>query len=642
MAADKRPDTKAGRDGSATEPRLTVRALHLVLAVIGVSLCLAVALLFYLQLQQRSWLQSAAEMRETAVSLLVQDLDSDMARLREALNQEQAPGPAGEPTVLNARYSALQKRFSALQAYGDAQALLSRPESTLTMERVQRLLTRTNQWLEDPNRDNKDLVGLTGIAQGLAQPLSILTASAKALEKQQTNAQNERLSSNADEIFLLSVLCLLLTLLTIGTLLVLNRQRAMAQEKSRKLTEYFRETQMKAETASRGKSRFLANMSHELRTPFNGIFGMLSLLGTTPLNAMQADYLKTANASANHLLNVLNDILDLSALEEGKINLQLAPLDVRQVLRDIRDVMRPQAEQKKLDFEVQVHTEVPQWLLMDVKRLKQILFNLANNAVKFTSRGGVQIQVKLGAAPTVDDKEFVLLDIAVEDSGIGISSDALENLFQRFNQVHNGISNDYGGTGLGLEISQSLAQLMGGQIEVTSAKGVGSCFTLRMRAQLAQAPLPTSQRKVFQLDAPTKPERLYRILVVEDNEVNRKFVDILLKRMGYLTYFAENGRVAINRLQKQSFDLVLMDLHMPVMNGIEATRAIRALAHPAAKIPIIALTADVMNDAHEEALAAGVNDFVTKPVHMGRLQEMIRQHLEPGSEAAQDPPPAQS
>lgn len=642
MAADKRPGTTAGGDASAGEPRLTVRALHLLLAVIGVSLCLAVALLFYLQWQQRSWLQSAAEMRETAVLLLVQDLDSDVARLREALSQEQGAGPTGEPTVLNVRYNALQKRFSALQAYGDAQALLSRPESTLTLERVQRLLTRTNQWLENHNRDNKDLVGLTGIAQGLAQPLSILTASAKALQKQQTNAQNERLSSNADEIFLLSVLCLLLTMLTIGTLLVLNRQRAMDQEKSRKLTEYFRETQIKAETASRGKSRFLANMSHELRTPFNGIFGMLSLLGTTPLNAMQADYLKTANASANHLLNVLNDILDLSALEVGKINLQLAPLDVRQVLRDIRDVMRPQAEQKALDFEVRVQTEVPQWLLMDVKRLKQILFNLANNAVKFTSRGGVQIQVKLGAAPSVDDKEFVLLDIAVEDSGIGISSDALENLFQRFNQVHNGISNDYGGTGLGLEISQSLAQLMGGRIEVTSAKGVGSCFTLRMRAQLAQAPLPTSQRKIFQLDAPTKPERLYRILVVEDNEVNRKFVDILLKRMGYLTYFAENGRVAISRLQKQSFDLVLMDLHMPVMNGIEATRAIRALAHPAAKIPVIALTADVMNDAHEEALAAGVNDFVTKPVHMGRLQEMIRQHLEPGSEAAQYPPPALS
>ena len=611
--------------------------MNIALAIGSASLCVALASLFYLQWQQRGWLISAAQQQEPAVSLRVQELDNEVTRLREAFNRPQTDSAASDTALVQERKNALQKRFSDLQAHTGADSLLNRPDSTLILERVQSLVTRTNQWLANPNRNGKDLVGLAGISQGLAQPLANLLESAKAFQKQQADTQYERLCNNARDIFELSVLCLLLTVFTVGTLVLQNRQRALAQEKSRKLTEYFRETQLKAETASRGKSRFLANMSHELRTPFNGIFGMLSLLGTTPLDATQADYLKTANASANHLLNVLNDILDLSALEEGKISLHLAPLDVRQVIGDISDVMLPQAAQKKLDFETEVHPEVPKWLLMDVKRLKQILFNLSNNAVKFTSRGGVHIKVKVAEASTLEHKDGVVLTFTVEDSGIGISSDALESLFQRFNQVHNGISNDYGGTGLGLEISQSLAQLMGGQIEVTSAKGVGSWFTLRLRAQLAQAPAPTSPRKAFQLDPPTKPERLYRILVVEDNEVNRKFVDILLKRMGYLTYFAENGRVAINRIQKQSFDLVLMDLHMPVMNGIEATRAIRALAHPAAKIPIIALTADVMNDAHEEALAAGVTDFVTKPVHMARLQDMIRQHLEPGSEAPGTP-----
>jgi signal transduction histidine kinase len=175
---------------------------------------------------------------------------------------------------------------------------------------------------------------------------------------------------NASDIFQLSVLCLFLTLLTAAVLLLQNRQRVLAQESSRKLTEYLRDTQLKAETASRGKTRFLANMSHELRTPFNGVFGMLSLLGTTSLNAIQADYLKTANASANHLLHVLNDILDLSALEEGKISLQLAPLELRQVIREISDAMEPQAAQKKLDFSAEVHPDVPQWLLLDAKRLK--------------------------------------------------------------------------------------------------------------------------------------------------------------------------------------------------------------------------------------------------------------------------------
>jgi len=455
---------------------------------------------------------------------------------------------------------------------------------------------------------------------------------------QQTAAQYAHLRSNASDIFLVFALALvsliLLMLLSVGVLLAQNRQSALAREKSLPLTPYFNQTPSKAETTNQGKSRFLANMSHVLRTPFNGVFGMLSLLGTTPLNAMQADYLKIANASANHLLNVLNDILDLSSLEEGKIRLTFAPVELRQVISEISDAMRPQAEQRKLDFNAEVSPDVPQWLLMDGKRLKQILFNLSNNALQFTSSGGIRIKVKLGMAPSLADKDFVLLEISVEDSGIGISSEAMENLFQRFNQIQNSINKDYGGTGLGLEISQSLALLMGGRIEVASAQGLGSCFTLRMRAQLTQAPLPSSQAKVFQLDPPTKAERLYRILVVEDNEVNRKFVDILLKRMGYLTYFAENGSVAIDRLQKQSFDLVLMDLHMPVMNGLDATRAIRALMHPVANIPIIALTANVMNDAHDDALAAGVNDFVTKPVHMGRLQDVIRKHLEPGIETA--------
>ena len=501
-------------------------------------------------------------------------------------------------------------------------------------------------WRQAPNADAARLPEPGTMGQAKSEvpttaplPIHSATVQAQAAATQaKTSAEPlEQMRQNASDIFQLSVLCLLLTLLTVAILLLQNRQRALAQEKSRELTAYFRDTQLKAETVSRGKTRFLANMSHELRTPFNGVFGMLSLLGTTSLNALQADYLKTANASANHLLHVLNDILDLSALEEGKISLQLAPLELRQVIADISDAMRPQAEQKKLDFGVQVHPDVPQWLLLDVKRLKQILFNLSNNAIKFTSRGGVQIRVKLGGpAPSVD-KGDVLLEISVEDSGIGISSEALENLFQRFNQVHSDSQNDYGGTGLGLEISQSLAQLMGGQIEVTSAKGVGSCFTLRMPAQPTTAPLPSSQRKVFQLDPPIKPERMYRILVVEDNEVNRKFVDILLKRMGYLTFFAENGSVVIDLLQSQSFDLVLMDLHMPVMNGMDATRAIRALSHPTAKIPIIALTANVMNEAREEALAAGVNDFVTKPVHLNRLQDVIRQHLEPNTETAPDP-----
>lgn len=498
----------------------------------------------------------------------------------------------------------------------------------MTLTRVQSLQRRIQQWLDDPQRNTQDLRGLARLSEPLLADLVLLTDETNLLQKQNLHAYHAQLQSNAGRLLGVSALAVVLVLVLITTLVLQNRRRARAQEASHKLTEYFRETQLRAESASRGKSRFLANMSHELRTPFNGIFGMLSLLGTTSLNDTQADYLKTANASANHLLNVLNDILDLSALEEGKISLQVAPLDLHQLVQDVADVMRPQAEQKKLTFQVEIASDVPPWIHADPKRLKQILFNLSNNAVKFTNFGGIHIRVKTRTAVAPQARKQAMLVIEVEDTGIGISHEAIKKLFQRFNQVHNG-DNEYGGTGLGLEISQSLARLMDGEIEVVSTPRVGSCFSLRLRLLPAKAPAPVPERRVFQADAPPKPERVYRVLVVEDNEVNRKFVDILLKRMGYMTFFAENGAVAIERLKRQSFDLILMDLHMPVMNGIEATRTIRALQHPAARTPIIALTADVMNDAHEEALIAGVNDFVTKPVHLGRLQEAIRLQLDP-------------
>ncbi len=438
----------------------------------------------------------------------------------------------------------------------------------------------------------------------------------------------ELLSQN-QKIAGLSLVLLLLLAALAWALRKHYRRQARAQAKSLALNAHFQATQVLAERANRSKSLFLANMSHELRTPFNGILGMLSLLGGTGLNAQQADYVKTANASASHLLNVLNDILDVSALEEGKITLHARPENLPQLLQDIAHVMRPQAEAKQLEFSFRVSPDIPTWVLIDSTRFKQILFNLLNNAIKFTAHGSVAVSVRralVGTAAQAPGAATVLF-FDVDDTGIGIDGPALDGLFQRFHQVDSGVARQFGGSGLGLEISQSLARLMGGEIDVRSTLGVGSCFTLELPLTLCEAPPATATANRAAPD--TKAQAPRRILVAEDNPVNRKFVGILLDRMGYQTTFCEDGQQALDRVRTGAFDLVLMDLHMPVMDGLAATRAIRALGGAFRHLPIIALTADAMAGAQEEALAAGVNFFVTKPVQMVRLQEAIALALTP-------------
>ncbi len=599
------------------------------LTVWGVCLIVVLALLFYLVIDQRQIMKVDEAARESLLSGDTQKIDRQFIRLRQEMYQQLRDKEAPLLVSLQEHNKSLSQIIGGLRTAPGTAEVLRTPSLEMSVQRIQSLQLHLEEWIANGSRNHNDLYGLLSIADSLLPDIFTISRNVTKAQNRQWEDHHQQLATNNTWILLTSIAASVLLALTIGALLLQNRQRGREQEQSRKLTEYFRETQIKAETASRGKSRFLANMSHELRTPFNGVFGMLSLLGTTSLNDQQADYLRTANASANHLLNVLNDILDLSALEDGKISLHTSPVEIAPLLREVSEVMRPQAAQKQLRYMVEISPEVPPWLLLDAKRLRQILFNLINNAVKFTSEGGIQVKVRKSMAVAKLDINEVALCFEVQDTGIGINSSATENLFQRFNQVHNGLKNDYGGTGLGLEISQSLARLMGGEIEVKSTLGVGSTFTLTFNASICKAPQAPAERKVFLADPPTKSEHVYRVLVVEDNQINRKFVDILLKRMGYLTYFAENGQVALDRVQKETFDLVLMDLHMPVMNGVDATRAIRALEHPAAKLPIIALTADVMNDTHDEAMAAGVSDFVTKPVHLARLQEAIRQQLEP-------------
>jgi signal transduction histidine kinase/CheY-like chemotaxis protein len=376
-----------------------------------------------------------------------------------------------------------------------------------------------------------------------------------------------------------------------------------------------------ADAANRAKSAFLATMSHEIRTPMNGVLGMLQASLRADLTPDLRDQLTTARNASVSLLTILNDILDYSKLEAGQLQLERLSFSPRQIIDEVASMLASTAAAKKVWLDAQASPETPQWVMGDPTRFRQVLLNLASNALKFTEKGSVVIRVSYtgGAAPH-------LLRLDVKDTGIGISPEACAKLFNRFTQADASTTRRFGGTGLGLAICRELVACMDGEIGVTSTIGEGSCFWFELPTEEGEEPAVAETRP-----APSASVMRLRILVAEDNPVNQKVLRTLLAGQGHDLHFVSDGLQAVEAAREGGFDMILMDVSMPVMDGPTAAKEIRSLSGPVARVPIIALTANAMAGDREAYIAAGMTDYVSKPINLDALLAAISRQAPGGA-----------
>jgi len=373
--------------------------------------------------------------------------------------------------------------------------------------------------------------------------------------------------------------------------------------------------QFELEKANQYKSDFLANMSHEIRTPMNGVVGVAQLLEQTKLTRDQNHYVSTLLRSSNTLLTIIDDILDFSKVESGNLQIEMKPFELQRELREVCDLLRSQAKDKSIELNLIVPND-PIYIIGDSTRLRQVLINLLGNAIKFTKEGVVSLKTIIKHHSKTDIK----LELVVTDTGIGIEEEKIKHIFDKFSQADSSTTRKFGGTGLGLAISRQLVELMGGKLNVVSTRGKGSEFSVELSMAL-------SEKESLIISKDVKTLMLSGlVLLVEDDKTNRMIAKKMLEQIGVDIITAENGLIAIELFEKNTVDLVLMDMQMPTMGGVEATEKIRS-QFSSNTTPIIAMTANVLQEHRDLCFKAGMNDFLNKPINLQELQTTLSKYL---------------
>ena len=401
----------------------------------------------------------------------------------------------------------------------------------------------------------------------------------------------------------------------VGSVLIYSQRKSFLLEKG------LLHAKQEAEHANSAKSSFLATMSHEVRTPLNGVLGIVSLLDDTQLDSKQRGFVETIRYSGEALLTILNDILDFSRLEANKLNIEYVEFDISKLVTSVTDLMQSRASEKGIFLQNFISIDIPEYVVCDPTRLRQVLINLISNAIKFTDDGEIRIKV----INLFEEGDECRLRFEIQDSGIGIAQEIQDNLFEEFTQADSTISRKYGGTGLGLSICKKIVELLKGKIGVTSKEGEGSTFWFEIPMEVVDYD-PMLHRGMYEATDVYRTTEPMNILLAEDNKVNQQVAIGLLEKLKHTVTLAENGQEAVDLCREKDFDIILMDMQMPVMDGLEASREIKALGDEKASIPIIALTANAMRGDDERCLMAGMVDHIEKPVQPVKFYNTIAKH----------------